>query len=204
MDKKEMLEKVIPHKDHHYYVEKLRLGENQIIKEIYQNYAQQINRWVQNNQGEVSDAADVFQEALEVILHKAYDQDFILTCPFSAFLFTICRNKWFDKLKERKREKEINFINLDLYETDNSVDKLLESSLQEEKCQKLLNRTFSQLTGLCQHVLQYVQQGKKPEEIAKLLNMSNSNAVYRRKFACINSWKKLVQADGDYSNCLNY
>src|SRR5690606_34392908 len=84
------------------------------ISEIYKLYAGNIKRFIIKNSGDEDDAADIFQEALIDIYHLAHKPTFVLTCPFEAFLITICKRKWLNILKKRKQNPVTNSLD-DLY-----------------------------------------------------------------------------------------
>ncbi len=63
----------------------------------------------------------------------------------------------------------------------------------------MLTSTFQQISPLCQQLLKLIENGATADEVAQKLEMSNANTVYRRKFACLQSWRKHIEAH-DYYN----
>src|SRR4051812_40466551 len=86
------------------YIEAILNNDATILQELYQKFSGKIKWMVLQNSGTEEDAADIFQEALLSIYHKAKTQNFTLTCPFDAFLYIICKNRWLSQLNKRKTE----------------------------------------------------------------------------------------------------
>ena len=58
-----------------------------------------VERMVRNAGGTRADAKDLFQEALIILLGRAKEHSFRLTCSISTYLYAICRNKWQEELR---------------------------------------------------------------------------------------------------------
>jgi DNA-directed RNA polymerase specialized sigma24 family protein len=99
------------------YVTALLNNDAALIDEIYKSCARQVKSYICFNNGSEDDAADIFQEALIDIYHQAKNKDLQLTCPFNAFVFLVCKRKWFNELKKRS-----------LLPVTNNADDLLHSS----------------------------------------------------------------------------
>lgn len=178
------------------YIKGLCANEQSIIKEIYQKYAPTVKAWVLRNSGTVNDAKDVFQEGLVAIFDRVCGiegtckADFSLTRPFGAFLFTICRNKWLEELRKKKRGAKVRDQGFEQYIIDSPLDNIIEIEERYEKNEKLA-RTFSKLSPLCQRLFQLEKTGHTPEEITKKLEMNSVQTYYRRKHACSSRWREL-------------
>ena len=173
-------------------------GDRQTIKAIYDVMERKLGSWLSKNKGVPHDARDLLHEALSSIIISGHKRKMTPPSNMEAYIFTICKYKWFDQLKSRKTKNEV--INLD------AVGHLSEDSIQKSYIElesdalkhKVLDRSFSKLTDLCQKLLNLVKQGLKSKEIAVRLEMSSDATVNRRKFACMESWKKFLYADKEY------
>ncbi len=87
-----------PHPEHRY-VEALLNNDGKLVEEIYRKYSGKMAAFIKKNQGSSDDARDIFQEALITIMKQARKKDFVLTCPFEAYLYLVCRGKWLNELK---------------------------------------------------------------------------------------------------------
>ncbi|GAB3927484.1 RNA polymerase sigma factor [Mucilaginibacter myungsuensis] len=88
-----------PHPDQRY-VTALLNNDTALIGEVYKSCARQVRSYICFNNGTEDDAADIFQEALIDIYNQAKYKGLELTCPFNAFLFLVCKRKWFNELKK--------------------------------------------------------------------------------------------------------
>lgn len=180
------------HADHHYIIA-LRDNDSRRLEELYRDCAPRITKWVTNNSGTVADARDLFQEAL-IALHKnAHQPDFELTCPISALLFTICRNRWINQLRRKKKDTEVRKAEEQRYAPEPTTMSAYEQ-LEEDRIEKdKLDRSLAQLSDTCRKLLKLLGQGVSPAEAAQRLGMSNANTVYRRKNACLTRWREIFQ-----------
>ena len=96
------------------YIDALVYNDTSLINELYQKYAGKIKAMILKNNGDETDAADVFQEALMSIYQKAKNDSFTLTCPLDAYLYLICKTRWINELKKRS-SKGVTFIEDDGY-----------------------------------------------------------------------------------------
>src|SRR5690242_18656530 len=87
------------------YIDALLSNDGVLLNELYQKFSGKIKSMVLQNNGTEIDAADIFQDTLLSIYHKAKTKGFILTCPLEAFLYRICKNKWMNELSKRKSQK---------------------------------------------------------------------------------------------------
>jgi RNA polymerase sigma factor (sigma-70 family) len=178
-------------------------GDRNTIKAIYDTMERKLASWLSKNNGSASDARDILHEALSAIIISGHKKKINPPSNIEAYIFTICKYKWFDTLKSRKSKDEV--INIDEIRLSN------EDSIQDEYIQiesdalkhKVLDRSFLQLTELCQRLLNLVKQGLKSKEIAVQLEMNNDTTVNRRKFACMEAWKKFLNMDLEYQKLRN-
>lgn len=180
------------HPDHRF-LQALRDNDSRLLEELYRTCAPRITTWVTRNNGSIADARDLFQEAL-IVLHKsAYKPDFVLTCPISALLFTICRNQWINQLRRKKKDVAVRNAEAERYlpepATVSAYERLEEERIEKEK----LDRSLAELSDTCRKLLKLLGKGTSPAEVAERLGMTNANTVYRRKNACLTRWREIFQ-----------
>lgn len=179
--------------DSTYYLEGLKTANRDVIHNIYQTFLPDITKWVITNSGSEQDGFDIFQESLEAILLVISDKDWNTEMPFGAYFFRVCRNKWIDQLRKKNKEQEVRTSELQRY-TEKQYDELFEYENQDAdlKLKLMLGETLKQLSPLCQKLIPLAEANTPASEIADALDMSAANTVYRRKFACYDTWKKLI------------
>ena len=178
------------HPDHRYIVALLN-NDTSLIEEIYRNYAGKIKWMILQNNGDENDAADVFQEGLVSIYHKAKTQDFILTCPFEAFLYLVCKNKWINELNKRK-SYNVTFTDAAGYiEGEDGFQQVLLVMQQDER-KNLLEEKLAELGESCRKLLQLSWSGKAMDEVAAILKVTYGY-VRKKKSECMSKLIALVK-----------
>ena len=96
--------------------------------------------------------------------------------------------------KKKSKEAEVRLWEEEKYKGEGSVVSMLEAVEEEEIRQERLDKTFKQLSELCQKLLRLLISGISSAEAALQLGMNDANTVYRRKNACVGRWRTLYQA----------
>lgn len=160
------------------------------INILYKNLFPKFNSWIIQNSGTNEDAHDTFQEVLEMMLIKSNIGKLEVKTSLEAYVFRACKFRWIDHLRKIKRQGKV--ISLDETLLNSSTDFQYDMiELEEEQLKyKTLDETFLKLSDLCQKLLTLVKTGMKPKDIADRLDIAGASTVNRRKFACMESWKK--------------
>lgn len=177
------------------FLRSLCQGDDAVLREIYQRFLPLAISWITKNSGTMEEAKDIFADSLVAIYDKTCQkQAFNLPCSFDKYLMGIMRYKWFDELKRKNRESEVRNKEMSRYnnEQDENIEQLLITTQKNHARQERLNRTFLELSTLCQQLLSLYKQGHPPVTIAKKLNLNKVNTYYRRKNACIDRWRTLI------------
>lgn len=193
-----MVEKT-PHPDNKY-IHALVNNDSVLVREIYDRFSENISRMVTRNNGSLKDAKDLFQEALIIIYEKAVKGDFVLSCPFEAFLFLICKRKWLNELKKRGREGvTTDEERLSIHEPDALT--LAEETEAENERNNLFWKKFKALGDRCQELLKLSWGGISMEEVASKMEVSYGYAR-KKKSECIARLMKLVKSDPAYETLI--
>ncbi len=187
----------MPHQDQRY-IEALGNNDPHLLEEIYQKFSGKIKWMVLQNNGSEADAADIFQEALLSIYRKAKAGDFILTCPFEAFLYTVCKCLWLKELVKRKKGG-VTFKENEEYNMDEDNCKLVEETALINARNNLINEKLLELGLGCRQLLQLSWSGKSMEETAKMLNISYGYAR-KKKSECMAKLILLIKQSSIYNS----
>ena len=171
------------------YIDALVKNDRALIEELYQKYSGKIKWMVLQNNGTVTEAADIFQDALLSIYKKAVNQDFTLTCPLDAFLYVTCKNRWLSELNKRKSNK-VTISSFGVYNVDRDSIKLAEEFKLEQERRDLVTEKLGELCEDCRQLLQLNWSGKPLREVAGLLNVTYGYAR-KKKCECI---QKLIES----------
>lgn len=175
----------------HKYIAALQKNDSLLIEEIYSRYAIRIKQMVIKNSGTETDAADLFQEVLIELHRKATQQQFVLTCPFDAFLYMVCRNRWINELHKRKLPS-VTIKGDEGFNLNEDVFENYEALVIKEKRKNLVEEKLAELGDGCRSLLSLAWSGKPLQEVAAMLNFSYAY-VRKKKTECMSKLIDLVK-----------
>lgn len=184
------------------YIKALAENDTFIINRIYKQFSPKIIAFVKKNSGNETEAQDLFQDALIAIFHKAVDKDFKLTCPFDAYLFMVCRNKWFNILRS-KGKKGVTLVEPNTFNNDKQTATLSNETVIEDEKQKLFDKKLLEISPKCQEVLKLSWAGNAMDKVAELLNVSYGYAR-KKKSECMKKLSSLIQNSSEYQKIKSY
>ncbi len=189
----------VKHNDHKY-IEGLVQNDARVLSELYQKFTPKVVRYISKNSGNYDDAQDIIQESLVTIYHQALEKGLILTCPFDAYFFLVCKRKWLNELRKRGR-KEVTFL-----EEVTSISKeeisMSEDTLLYEQKSQLIDRMFVQLGKKCQEIIKLAFALKSMEKVAEKLGVTYGYAR-KKKSQCIGQITKLVRNAAEFDQLKN-
>lgn len=145
---------------------------------------------VTNNSGTEQDAEDVFQEAM-VVLHRNFlRKDFHLSVKIKTYLYSVCRNIWYNELKKRKN----NDFDFDDFENYIFVPDAERYSFKEEIIGKM-EAAMKTLGDKCQQILTLFYYKKQSmADIAASLEYTNADNVKNQKYKCLQQLKSKLKS----------
>ena len=174
-------------------VERLKKGDQAVIRQLYQMAYPQCASFVKNNTGTTNDAEDFFQEALVQLYKNVHKAGFELKSHIKTYLYAITRNLWLNEL--RKRSKSGLKLIMDDPETNYVLpqeDMILEKE-EAEKKHDLIGEMLLQVQGGCKGVLiDFYYKKLSLKEIAKKYNFTDQYAK-KRRYKCMEAFKKQVR-----------
>lgn len=178
------------------YIEGLLANNSFVIRSIYEDFVPKVINYICRNNGNRDAAQDVIQEVLIIIYKQAQQKELMLSCPFDAYFFLLCKRKWLNELKKGKGvevtiNEEITSID------DKTSEEALATELFEEQ-EHLFNHMFEKLGKACKDLLKATFQIKSMEEVAKKLNMSYAYAR-KKKSLCIGNLTKMIKESSMYN-----
>jgi len=185
----------LPHIDQQY-IQALLDNDRKGIEEIYEKFSERIRRFVTSNNGSVKDAQDIFQEALISIYQKARKENFVLTCPFEAFLYLVCRSKWMNELKKRQKAG-VTIQELKGFHDEQDAQRLAEVASKEEAKDALFQQAFSTLSEGCRKLLRLSWTGEHMEKVAQQLEVSYGY-VRKKKSECVAKLMERIKVSPDF------
>jgi len=182
------------------YIEALLKNDTIILKEIYEKFAPKVIGYIKKNNGNESKAKDIIQETLITIYKQAKEKKLLLTCPFDAYFFLLCKRKWLNELKKNPVKRVT--INEEVVSINDESVRYAEEALVFEARNKLFAEVFDQLGKACKELLKATFTIKSLEEVASKLGQSYGY-VRKKKSLCIGQLTKMVQHSPKYNKIKN-
>lgn len=165
-------------------------ADNQAIKAIYDLALPAVIQWVKENNGNESDARDIFQEAIIALFRKVEEGNFTLTCTLKSFIRIMCRNLWLTRIRNNKK-----FTGTELNDVEQvSLEKNMIERLEQSEKQQLFFKHFDELGENCKKIMQCFFDKMPLKKIAEKLDTSESY-IKKRKFICKEKLVKAIQSD---------
>ena len=177
------------------YVEALLQNDSHVIKEIYKKFTGKVVSYIKRNNGDEPESRDIIQESLLTIYRQASEQKLVLTCPFDAYFFLLCKRKWLNKLKS-KRGVTIDEEVLSIH--DDSMESVTETEVFEQK-NSLFQSKFEELGDKCKELLKLSFQLPSLEEVAEKLGVSYGY-VRKKKSLCMGQLTELIQQSEEFKS----
>lgn len=153
-------------------------------KSLYK-YFPVIKKYVLANNGTKEDAEDIFQDALIILYTKASEDNFVLTSSINTFLFSICKLKWFEKLRMVKKDAISN---------NELMDSEFENYIEEDNKIKLIQSAFERLGDKCKELLYRFYYAKESMvKIAKEMKFSSDKLAKNQKYRCLEKTRELIK-----------
>ncbi len=122
--------------------------DDEVLKALYEKLYPHIEAFILKNSGTHDEAADVFQDAVLAFYKQVKKNRFDEHYTVSGFIFSISRNMWYNRVKKRNRNIELNEETHDSPEEKNVMDDLISKereaninyllNLLEERCRTIL------------------------------------------------------------------
>ncbi|SHI68857.1 RNA polymerase sigma factor [Aquimarina spongiae] len=174
-------------------LKELASGNSSVIQELYSSVFPKIRSFVVKNNGDPTDAEDVFQKALLQLIARYKTKSFVIESSFDGYLYGACRNLWRRELKKQKRV----VTKPDTIELVREEDDMTMAVLEQEKWE-LFQEKLKELSDNCKQLLGLFFQKVPYKEIVDKLGYSSDNVVRQRIFNCKSQLTKLIKSDSRY------
>lgn len=167
----------------------LKTENNFAFGKLYQNNFGKISRFVQNNSGNKADAEDLFQDSMLVLVEKLRQDNFQLTASIDTYVFAICKNIWFKKLRDRNYELSID--ELQSFDFMSSINDFIED---DKTYFEKLKGYLVKITDHCNRLIQDMFfKGKTIDQIQKDYGYSTRHNAQNQKHKCVQQIKKVKE-----------
>ncbi len=168
----------------------IRSNNELILSSLYRNNYFKVERYVIENNGSITEAKDVFQEAFVAVWRNIQMHKFspLSENDFTAYLYQVSKYKWIDTL--RSQQRKVLFIQTDV---DGMEDVLLNE--HDNKYVSLVRKHFANLGQTCREILVlFYFQNQSLQKIALARKWTEATAK-NNKYRCIQQLRSLVKTD---------
>ena len=166
----------------------LRNGDNASFDTLYQTCFPPIATYIIKNGGNRTEAEDVFQDTLFILLQKTKDPDFRLTSSIKTYLFSIARNQWLNHLRNNKIKTVINL---------ETIEPIAEPGNTGNHHEEKLSSWLSKITAYCQRILKAIFFYKEPmTSLMRKMGWRNKHTAANQRYKClqqVRKWKNKEQ-----------
>jgi RNA polymerase sigma factor (sigma-70 family) len=184
-----------PHQDHRF-IEALLQNDSRVLNELYQKYSGKIIGYITKNSGSFDDAQDIIQETLITIYHQAKEKNFILTCPFDAYFYLLCKRRWLNQI-QKKGIKGVTIID-EITSISDEQEAIADATELFENRTSLFEEKLKELGGKCKELLDVAFKLKSMEKVAKFLGLSYGY-VRKKKSECIGKLTKMIKSSSSFN-----
>lgn len=159
------------------------------VRQLYDQYFEGVTAHVKSNGGNYEDGADIFQEAVLVLIEKVKTGQFRGESSIKTFLLAIARNLWLFELRTRNRRSNREVIYMD------GEDKQVEitGSFFNKKNTQGLEHLLHEIGETCKKILKgYYYENKSMKELLDQFNYTNEQVLRNRKSKCMKKLKTLL------------
>jgi RNA polymerase sigma factor (sigma-70 family) len=177
-------------------IEGIKTQDPKVITELYKLFFPSVKQFIYRNNGNEENAKDVFNDAIVVMLEKARQPDFRLSCSLKTYIYAVCRNLWLKKLKSGDEA----MISYELIEdTLQGADLLEEEAFNINYARLLYQKHLVRMNSNCRELIGLFLEGKSFKEITAELNYENESYARKRKYRCLKLLMKRIKSDPDYN-----
>lgn len=168
----------------------LRENDNDVFRFIYKECFPIIKSLIQKNSGSEDDAKDVMQESTIIFYEKAVrNKDFVLTCDFKTYIYSVSRNFWLKNLRNKNKIVEL----VDIYTEHIAIEDREEQISEYEVKISQIEKAINNLGERCKKILlSYYYNKMSMREIAEKMNYTNEVNAKTQKYKCLQMLKKKV------------
>ena len=169
------------------------------VRRLYENYFEGVVAQVCLKGGNREDGADIFQEAVLVLIEKVKTGQFRGESSIKTFLSAIARNLWLHELRTRSRRNNREVI----YMNGEEKNEEPVHSFFNESSAKALTTVLSHVGDICKKILTgFYYEEKSMKDLLSEFNYENEQVLRNRKSKCMKKLKELLATDAALSENL--
>lgn len=165
-------------------------NDRNVLKYMYNSFFPKVRKFILDNSGDTDAACDIFQDSIMVFYNYVKMNKFDTKYEIGAFVYTVSRNLWFNRLRKEKREVAMPAF----YDSSDTGSDIMECIITRER-EEIVSGILSLLGQRCEKLLRYsVFYKLKNSEICEKMGFSTENAVKTRKYKCMQKLISLIES----------
>ena len=165
-------------------LDRIARGDEKVLDHLYKKFYRMMIRIVLTNNGSEDEAKDIFQDALIVFWQKAASGNLILTSKISTYIYSICQNLWRKELDRKMR-----------FSDQQESTEIVFQDYERSERNKIVRECIEELGESCKKILTYYYfDGLSMNDIAKKLDLANTDTAKTKKYKCKKRLDSLVKA----------
>lgn len=165
----------------------LKGENNRAFGQMYQSYFGMVNYFITQNNGQTSDAEDVFQDTMVVLIEKLRYDNFQLTASIKTYIMAIAKNIWLKRLRDHRKAIDIETLYEDSFMQEISASIEIEKSYTDK-----LENYIHKITNHCKGLIHDIFFNQKPiTQIQKEYGYTNIHNAQNQKHKCIEQIRRI-------------
>ena len=168
---------------------KVKSQRSVAFEEIYVSYYPVFEKFVLSKNGNHEEAKDLFQEGITILYIQIINNKFREESNIKTYLFSICRNLFYQQIKKKQKENEME---------KNQPKLEIATSEEQPQDEKVLAvfQVFNTLGKDCQRILELFYFEKlSMTEIAKEFGFKGEQSAKNKKSKCIRKLRSMIEAE---------
>lgn len=171
-------------------INKLKDEDNTSFELLYKFYFPSVANYIRQNAGNNTDAEDIFQESILVLLQKVRQPDFALSSSLKTYVYAIAKNLWLKRLRDNKLvtpHEDFDFDDMVDDASQANFDEPNQAATEEYKVKGWLGK----ITQRCQQILESIFFFNEPiENLMVKMGWKNKHTAANQKYKCIEQIKR--------------
>jgi len=178
----------------------IKNGNMVAIRHLNRCFFPKIRHLVFKNNGTLEDAQDVYQETIFAVFVNIMNPEFKLTCSLMTYFYSIARNQWKLRLRERKY-KTVEFDeNKYIDEGDNNP---IVWEFNKHRKYQIYKKHFENLEERCRKMLELCNDGMDFKKVIRILKIRSGNYAYKVKHLCMQKLIEMIENDPEYKSIIS-
>lgn len=174
---------------------------DEVLEFLYHTVQFKISNWIIKNNGSEEEAQDIFQDSVLSFYNYVLANKFDETKSVDGFLFSIARNNWINRAKQK--QKFIDSSEHVEYKIEQVEDnEFIQQSNDSDRAKKL-DVLLSELGERCKELLTYsIFYKMSMEEISEKMDFNNANTAKTKNYKCKQRLMKIIDTNATVKDWL--